>query len=320
MMGNTASTRGMNVQRIMGFLGEHILINGKPDFVLNAAKHAYRLRVLNGSNARIYKLGWDDGTPLTVLGTDGGLLDKPTTRNFVMLAPGERIELWADFSGRKVGDELTLQSLAFEGAEGNGMSSAGMGEMMQQGNAPALGAALTLLTVRIDRQAESPSKLPARLSKLSRLRLEDAINASAPRQFHLQMRGMNWLINGRSFVMDAVANDERVKLDTTEVWEFINDLNSGEMMEQMGMAHPFHIHGVQFNVLERQVLPDQKVGWVSVREGFVDDGWKDTLLIMPGERVKILVRFADFTGKYVFHCHNLEHEDMGMMRNYEVVA
>ena len=99
---------------------------------MNAATRAYRLRVLNGSNSRIYKLGWSDGTPLTVIATDGGLLEKPLTRNFVMLAPGERIELWADFSGQKVGDALTLESLAFEGAESMATSNSGMmGNMIE---------------------------------------------------------------------------------------------------------------------------------------------------------------------------------------------
>ena len=318
-MGGMSGMSGMNMQSMMGFLGEHILINGQLNVVLNAAARPYRLRLLNGSNSRIYKLGWSDGTPLTVLATDGGLLEKPVSRNFVMLAPGERIELWADFSRRKVGDELTLQSLAFEGVESMGAGGTGMGGMMSQGrSAPALGAPLTLMTVHIARQAETTSTLPAQLSKLNPLLLEDAINANNPRQFRLQMRGMNWLINGRGFEMDAVADDEQVKLGTTELWEFINELNPGEMMEQMGMAHPFHIHGVQFNVLERQVLPALKAGWDSVRDGFVDEGWKDTFLIMPGERVKVLMRFSDYTGKFVFHCHNLEHEDMGMMRNYEV--
>ena len=321
MMGNNgAGMGGMDMQRMMGFLGERILINGKPDFVLPAVTRAYRLRLLNGSNSRIYKLGWSDGMPMTVIATDGGLLEKPAQRDFVMLGPGERVEIWADFSERKVGETFTLQSLKFEGAESTAMGGMGMGGMMSQGNAPALGAPLTLMTMRIDNQVGVTSKLPTQLSKLNRLRIADAVNQNNPRQFRLQMRQMNWQINGRSFEMDAVASDEQVKLGTTEVWEFINELNPGEMMEQMGMAHPFHIHGVQFNIIERQALPELKAGWDSVRAGFVDDGWKDTFLIMPGERVKVLMRFADYSGKFVFHCHNLEHEDMGMMRNYEVVA
>jgi FtsP/CotA-like multicopper oxidase with cupredoxin domain len=79
-----------------------------------------------------------------------------------------------------------------------------------------------------------------------------------------------------------------------------------------------HIHGVQFQVIDRQVLvPALKAGWDSVHEGYVDEGWKDTVLVMPGEGVRLLLRF-DFPDLFLYHCHNLEHEDLGMMRNYRV--
>lgn len=82
----------------------------------------------------------------------------------------------------------------------------------------------------------------------------------------------------------------------------------------------FHIHGLQFQVLERTVLPELRAGWETVSAGYVDEGWKDTVLLMPDERVKLLLRFAEHTGTSVVHCHILEHEDMGLMRNLEVVA
>ncbi len=86
------------------------------------------------------------------------------------------------------------------------------------------------------------------------------------------------------------------------------------------MAHPIHMHGVQFQVVGREVAVDQMADWQTVKDGFVDDGWKDTVLVMPGERVKLVMRFADYPGLYLYHCHNLEHEDMGMMRNYLIKA
>jgi FtsP/CotA-like multicopper oxidase with cupredoxin domain len=88
----------------------------------------------------------------------------------------------------------------------------------------------------------------------------------------------------------------------------------------MGMIHPMHVHNVQFQVIERQVLPQFRDAWGAVRGGYVDEGWKDTVLVMPGERVKVLLKFEDFEGLYLYHCHNLEHEDQGMMRNYRVKA
>jgi FtsP/CotA-like multicopper oxidase with cupredoxin domain len=88
----------------------------------------------------------------------------------------------------------------------------------------------------------------------------------------------------------------------------------GEMIDFM--AHPIHLHGVQFQVLARTVDLAYEQGWQTLGAGFVDDGWKDTVLVMPGERVQLLVRFDGYPGRYLVHCHNLEHEDMGMMRNY----
>ena len=103
---------------------------------------------------------------------------------------------------------------------------------------------------------------------------------------------MTWLINGRAFEMTGVAAGRGRAGRRTEVWEFVNERNPGQMMEQNGMAHPLHIHGVQFQVLERQVLPALKAGCESVRDGYVDEGWKDTVLVMPGERVKVLLKFV----------------------------
>ena len=119
---------------------------------------------------------------------------------------------------------------------------------------------------------------------------------------------MQGLINGRSFQMEDVAKDEMIRLNSTEYWELANDEPSMGMM-MMPMPHPVHLHGKQFQVLERLGVK---------HEGYVDEGWKDTVLLMPGERIKILVRFGDYPGIFLYHCHNLEHEDMGMMRNYRI--
>ncbi|MCU0501177.1 MAG: multicopper oxidase domain-containing protein [Anaerolineae bacterium] len=309
----------------VGFLGDRILVNGRPDFVLPVATRPYRLRFLNGSNSRIYKLGWSDGTPLTVIATDGGLLAKPVQRPYVMLAPAERIELWVDFSGRRVGSELTLQSLEFVGVDSDRMpggSSGGMGGMGMMHGARALpnGVAFPIMKVRVERESKDRSALPARLSEIKPYRLEDAVNGKQPRSFGITVNMMNWLINGRQFEMEAVAPDEIVKLNTLEAWEFVNKINPGHMMEPMGMAHAMHLHAGQFQVLERQVLPELKAGWNSVKDGLVDEGWKDTVLLMPGERVKLLMKFEDYPGLFLYHCHNLEHEDSGMMRNFRIDA
>ena len=149
--------------------------------------------------------------------------------------------------------------------------------------------------------------------------MTEAGNAAKPRQVVITNRMMTWQLNGRSFEMTGVAADEVGRVGELTAWEFVNERNPGQMMEQNGMAHPLHIHGTQFQVVERQVLPALKAGVESVRAGYVDEGWKDTVLVMPGERVKVLLKFVH-PGLFLYHCHNLEHEDQGMMRNFRVDA
>jgi FtsP/CotA-like multicopper oxidase with cupredoxin domain len=291
-----------------GFLGDRILVNGQPDFVLPVSTRAYRLRILNGSNARTYKLGWHDGTPMTVIATDGGLLERPARRDYVVLSPGERVELWADFAGRKVGAELRLQSLPFFGGT--------VGEMGVMGGGLALpnGDEFTVMRAYIEREAAGTIELPERLSMPQFYRPEDATNRRRPRTFEITMHRMQWLLNGRTFEMEKVARDEVVKLGDLEVWEFVNQRGG------MVMIHPMHVHNVQFQVIDRQVLPQLAEAWRTVSAGYVDEGWKDTVLVMPGERVKMLLKFEDYEGLYLYHCHNLEHEDFGLMRNFRVRA
>ncbi len=252
---------------------------------------------------------------MTVIATDGGLLEQPVQRPFVMLAPGERIELWVDFTGRQPGAELFLDSQKFVGAEGAEL----MGGMMTQPAALPNGAAFPVARFRVARAEQGDQTLPTRLARIERYRLADAVNATRPRQVVITNRMMAWLLNGRAFEMTGVAADEVGRVGELMAWEFVNERNPGQMMEQNGMAHPMHIHGVQFQVLERQVLPELKAGAESVRAGYVDEGWKDTVLVMPGERVKVLLKFVH-PGLFLYHCHNLEHEDQGMMRNFRVDA
>jgi len=301
--------------RMAGFLGDQVLINGRPDFELSVQARPYRLRLLNASNSRIYKLAWEDGSPLTVIATDGGLLEIPLQRDYVTLGPAERVELWVDFNHWVVGSKLRLQSLPFSGIGASGMMGAG--------GSLANGASFDVLNVHVGRATSEGERLPDRLSEIQWYKPGDAVNPGQPRRFNLEMQGMRPTINGRSFEMEAVAKDEVVKLNNVEVWEFANRSNGGNlrgrgMMGGMNMPHPMHVHGLQFQVIDRQVEPDSMRDWESVQHGYVDEGWKDSVLVMPGERVKVLLKFEDFTGLYLYHCHNLEHEDLGMMRNYRI--
>jgi FtsP/CotA-like multicopper oxidase with cupredoxin domain len=144
------------------------------------------------------------------------------------------------------------------------------------------------------------------------------VNADNPRAIALSLRGMEWVLNGKPFEMNAVAPNEVVKFNTIEQWEIVNQLNPGAMMDANGMAHPIHLHGIQFQVLSRTVLPQLALGWNTVKDGYIDAGLKDTVMVMPGERVKLLMKFEQYRGLFTYHCHNLEHEDAGMMRNYRI--
>jgi blue copper oxidase len=294
------------MDQMMGFLGNKILINGQAEFSLPVETRPYRLRLLNGSNSRIYKLAWEDGTPMTVLGTDGGLLEKPVTRDYITLAPAQRVELWVDFSKDKVGSEKNLIGLPFAAYGGSGT--------------------YTLFAAKVEKEVSVSAPLPEKLSTITWHDEKDAVNRRSPRTIVMQMAGMmQWTLNGRTFEMDddmsAVAKDEIVKLGDLEVWEFENKVGGGMgMMMNEALPHPMHVHGLQYQVIEREVDSSGRDAWETLKDGFVDEGWHDTVLVMPGERVKILLKFEDFTGLYLYHCHNLEHEDMGMMRNYRVDA
>ncbi|MEJ2219247.1 MAG: multicopper oxidase family protein [Desulfobacterales bacterium] len=297
--------RGMH-DSMTGMLGDTICVNGRPDFKLVVSTRIYRLRILNGSNSRIYKLAWKNGTPLTVIGTDGGLLEKPVQKKYVILGPAERIELWADFSQYPVGTSLELVSKYFEAAMQG--SAVGPRRGMAGGERLPNGAPFSILKIDVARKEKETRTLPKKLSSIEHYQPHDADNSDNPRRFSFFMRHMNGLINGRTFRMQEVAADERIRLNSTELWELANDDRPMGMM-MMPMPHPVHLHGKSFQVIERSG---------ALHSGYVDEGWKDTVLLMPGERAKIIANFSDYPGMFLYHCHILEHGDMGMMRNYLV--
>ncbi|MDI1292255.1 MAG: multicopper oxidase domain-containing protein [Methylobacter sp.] len=328
------------MQRMQGFLGEQILVNGRPDFVLPVATRAYRLRLLNGSNSRIYKLAWDDGTPLTVIGVDGGLLERPEQHAYVMLAPGQRLELWMDFSERAIGSELTLHSLQFDvaahggmgmmggrgrgmmgggmmGGHGQGMMGGGMmgGGMMSVSTLPS-GSDYPILKIRVAKKEQGNHTLPKVLTPITALRIKDAANADNPKTIALSMQHMSALLNGRSYKMNDIQPDEMIPVNSLQLIEFDNGFDGGGMHGMMNMPHPMHLHGEQFQIVKREVNARSGDSYASVASGLIQNGWQDTVLVMPGEKVTILKPFNDFKGLFMYHCHNLEHEDMGMMRDF----
>lgn len=309
--GNRLVYRRMMMDEMTGVLGDRVLVSGAPNAAFKVARRAYRVRIANMSNARVYKLAWSDERPINVIATDGGLLsrdDGVQQRPYVVLAPFERLELLEDFGTRAPGAELALLSRAFDdgatmnmmgGMMGGGMMGGGMmGGMMRSGQ----GEQIHVAEFSVAREAA-----------VSGGALELPAAGPRPREgrhaLHTQLafRHMRGFLNGRAWDhrdVTAVAEDERLPVGQGTVWTFSND-GMG-----MGMPHPIHIHGVRFRILERTGARPP----ADLREGLVDAGYKDTFVIFAGETVRVLVAPTE-PGLFMYHCHNLEHEDGGMMRN-----
>lgn len=319
----------MMMDDMNGVLGDRVVVNGVDDPAFKVAPRAYRLRIANVSNARIYKLAWSDGRPLRVIATDSGLLSRAEgiqERPYVTLFPFERIELIEDFGARRDGAEIALVSQAFSdgmddmmgsmmGQGGDSSRRGGMGGMMggmmegMMGRGmmrgmmgPSQGEELHLARFTIAPGARSRAQALALPEEEPRAR-----EGKHELRTQLAFRHMRGFLNGRRFDtkdMMAVADDEWLPVGESAVWTFANDGRG------MPMSHPIHIHGVRFRVIERSAggIPED------LREGIINAGFKDTFGIFPGERVRVQIA-PSVAGLFMYHCHNLEHEDGGMMRN-----
>jgi spore coat protein A len=297
------------------FFGELPVVNGVISPYLDVEPRRYRLRVLNSSNSRFYDLYFNlakhaTDVPSLVafhqIGTDGGFLPKPAGLEKLLLGPAERADLIVDFSGLE-GKVVTLSNSAaapFPGWASMNSPHAALYELMQ-----------FRVTRPISSAGTSFSMPPVSFTKL------DESASITTRDFVLfekvdnQGRSLGVRINGKGYD-DAVT--EVVKLGSTEKWRFINTTDD---------AHPMHLHLVQFQILERHGYDiaafssgTLKLVGVPRPPDAHEAGWKDTAVVRPGEVLIILVRFEGYAGRYVFHCHMLEHEDNDMMRPYEVVS
>ncbi len=296
---------GAMMDRMRGFLGNRMLLNGVPPTTHQVAARPYRIRVLNGSNSRIYKLAWSDGRPVTVIGADGGLLQTPEDKPYAVLAPAQRLDVWVNLADSRPGSRLKLISDSYDAGMMSGGMMGGMG-MSGTSDLPA-GSRFNLMTLKVSEAADTAETLPTQLAvKRKRIPVTDATRVRKFELSHVMMRG--FAINGRQFKGATVADDEKVRLGDTEIWEFRNNTP---------MPHPMHIHGLQFNVIGRNSSSGTR-GWGGLRQGIVDSGWHDTALVLPGEAVRLAMTFERFEGLYIYHCHNMEHEDTGMMRYFQV--
>lgn len=301
---------------MMGFSGDYVLVNGRVGYSRTVARTAHRLRIMNASNASLYRLRWSDGTALRIIATDGGLLESAVAQDSLTLGVGERADVWVDFSTQAAGGELNLLAESYTPSLQNFTAEQG-GAALQDGARP-------IASFRFDNSAAKSVEAPSRLSRYPELFEEQANNSSSPRPVAISMMRGSFYLNRRTFGdMQDVPEENVVKLGSTEVWEFSNDSAMGMGMGMGGMmqmAHPMHVHNVQFKVLSRTRSGEQSALHQYLSAGFTDYGLKDVVVVLPGERVRVLMKFENHTGIYLYHCHILEHEDLGMMQNYRVEA
>ncbi len=286
--------------RFHGHFGDRILVNftWRPRF--EAATRLYRFRLVNGSSARVYRLAFVHGeTALesSLIGSDGGLLERAQPVREVWLSPSERADVLLDLRRAAPGDVVMLKSLAFDAMRGSGGidHSAALPE----------GAPIDIMHIDVTRRMDYDRRAPATLSRMETV----AADGAATRVFTMEHARGGWRLNGTPY--DMLATPITVTRGMTEVWEFRNPAD--------GVPHPIHVHGFQFRVLERDGTPIHYRA--ASRLGPNDAGWKDTVLLWPGERIRIALDFSHpFIGDqvYMLQCHNLEHEDQGMMLNFKV--
>ena len=290
---NNGITYNPAMEEVMaGFMGESIVVNGVYSPYTEVATRYYRLRILNGSNARVYNLAFSNNADMAIIGNDGGLLKNPVTAKEILIAPGERLDVLINFAGNTIGTEIFLLSKEFaSGGDAQGKQS------------------FRIMKFKIATSITDTFTVPANLSAMTTIAASSAVKTRTfdisnamehhgyPMNDGMQMRHR---INGKLF--DSSRIDENISANTNEIWVFDN--SKGDE------PHPMHLHGVFFQVLGRSGGRGNLIA--------SENGWKDTVLVMPGETVRVIVPFENNTGKFVFHCHNLEHEDDGMMLQYQL--
>ena len=282
-----------------GFLGDSYCVNGAVQPFFAVKRRKYRFRILNGSNARFYKLALTDGTnnshPFDQIATDGSLLSS-TLRDVgsLLIGMGEREEIVIDFAQVPEGTELSLEDLL------NQSSPTGPGGTVANPTCVPIGSGTRAMKFIVGGDVPDPSKVPDLLRPLSPV----GPTAGLPtRTFAFDRVGGVWTINGA--VVDIDNPVATVPRNSPAVWTFRNG-SPGSWW------HPVHVHHEFMRVLSRNggaPLVDEADGLAK----------KDVILLGVGDEVDVHLNFRDFTGPFMFHCHNLEHEDHYMMARFDVV-
>lgn len=269
--------------------GNAILVNGKLLPYLDVEARQYRFRILNGSNGRFYRFSFGSGILFHQIGCDQGLLAAPVATRRITLGPGERCDLLIDFAGHS-GEHLVLGDDAYD--------------LMQFRVAHGAVAEEAALPTSLRSLARIPESASVKTRELTLQEFDDVLDAP---MIHL-LNAARW--------HDPVT--ETPVIGTVEIWSLINLTQD---------SHPIHLHLVRFQILDRrpidvtEYLVHRRIRFLgaAVAPDPAEAGWKDTVRASPGAVTRIIVRFDGYTGRYVWHCHILEHEDNEMMRPYEVI-
>ncbi len=271
-----------------GIAAGTILVNGvyMPHHWVSACR--YRLRILNVSQFRSYNLRLSNGAAMVQIATESGLMPKPIRREQILLGPAERVEVIVDFAAAR-GETVELRSTARHPGRNPDGARTYSGALMQ---------------FRVgDARVEDRTRVPRRLRPLPDWAQHVAKHADRKpdKRWKIAIEGYfkpTWVLNGRTF--NPARSEAYPRLDTTEIWEIHNATS---------VAHVMHIHHTDWYLLSRDGKPPPP--W--------EDCLKETFFVYPGERIRVAGRFADYTGKFVIHCHMLDHEDHGLMGQFQVV-
>ena len=274
------------------FLGDAMVVNGKVRPYCEVEPRRYRLRIANTANSRFFALSLSNGQSFHVIGSDQGLLAAPVEATRIVLAPSERTDLIVDFSLTR-GENVVLQSGEFD--------------LMQfrVGKTPVADDSQIPKVLRP--VARIPEKSAVRTRVLTLNEYDDDSGMA-----------MVMLLNRKHWA-DPVT--EVMKLGTTEIWSLANLTQD---------THPIHLHMVRFQVLDRRpfavgdylatnALPLRSTGPALAPQPH-EMGWKDVVQCPPGTVTRIIVPFEPYAGRYVWHCHILEHEANDMMRPYDIIG
>lgn len=290
-----------------------LMVNGTRDPYLQVPQQVVRLRLLNGSADRTFNFGLADNSSFYLIGSDGGLLSAPYLTNRVRLSTGERAEILIDFSAYTLGTQIYLKSYGSELSRGIiGADSVGTSTIViQEGYYanPLNGIDFDLLRFDVSPATASPvTTIPLTFNPKIPL-LE--VNADVTRSIHFSadtaISGDQGYVDG-PFLMNNISFD----MDSINIVVNLNDIEIWQLTNSTMVAHPFHIHDIEFFVLDINGLPPPPEY----------QGLKDVILVKPNDTVRFITQFITFSDPfvpYMYHCHLLHHEDDGMMGTFLVI-